>query len=347
MCRSSGTARDATRSRSCRIEGVDRAAFILAPRDDASSAKGPIAGCDDRVAVLPGPVVAIQDDPVTGVPRLVRPGRVGQESCVAARTSACVQNGEPRVTGGIEAPRGNPLKFACSGFLAIFPIDVEKLQHARRLTRSDRRMYAAQPVGQGIPYSRKSLGAEPCNCRKASVMSRRFKIGERLKSEFLVEPIRKYPANTRHGGKQSNGISFPAQPIQHRKSSVREQLANRASDGLAHMWHLLQTIEATIPKYLVQPHLHRTDARCRTQVRSDSIPVGALVLQQFGGLLKASRHILIDPVHRQSPLACISKPRSEAAADTLRPVSGQKFPHVGNSPQWLVTLNLVRPTHAM
>jgi hypothetical protein len=102
------------------------------------------------------------------------------------------------------------LKFACSGFLAIFPIDVEELRHARRLTRSDRRLYAAQPVGQRISYSRQSLGAEPCHCRKASVMSRRFKIGERLKSEFLMEPIRKYAANTRHGGKHSNGIGFPA-----------------------------------------------------------------------------------------------------------------------------------------
>jgi hypothetical protein len=94
---------------------------------------------------------------------------------------------------------------------------------------------------------------------------------------------------------------------------VREQLANRASDGLAHMWHLLQTVEATIPKDLVQPYLHRTDARRRAQVRADSIPVGALVLQQLGGLLKAPRHILIDPVHRRAPPAFISKHRSEAA----------------------------------
>jgi hypothetical protein len=68
-------------------------------------------------------------------------------------------------------------------------------------------------VGQGIPDSRKSLGAEPCTRRKAAVMSCRFKVGERLESKLLVEPIRKDSANTGHRGKPPNGISFPPQAI--------------------------------------------------------------------------------------------------------------------------------------
>ena len=209
MCRTVEAAGSVTGSRWLRIKEVDRAAFILTPCDDASPAKRAIAGRDDRVTVLSRPVVAIQDHPVTGVPRLVRSGRVGEQGGVAARASACVQNREPCLTRRIEPPRGNPLKFACSGSRAIFTIDVEKLRHARRVTTSDWHTHASQPVGQGVPDSRKSLGAEPCDGCKATVMSCRFKIGERLESQLLVEPIRKDSANTGHGGKQPNGISFP------------------------------------------------------------------------------------------------------------------------------------------
>lgn len=209
MCRAFATTASVTGSRWLRIKEVDRAAFILTPSDDTSPAKRAIAGRDDRVTVLSGPVVAIQDHPVTGVPCLVRSGRVGEQGGVAARASACVQNREPCLTRGIEPPRGNPLKFTCSGSRAIFTIDVEKLRHARSVATSDRHTYASQPVGQGIPDSRKSLGAEPWNGRKASVMSCRFKIGERLEPQLLMEPIRKDSANTGHRGKQPNGIGFP------------------------------------------------------------------------------------------------------------------------------------------
>lgn len=209
MCRAFAAAGRVAGSCWLRIKEVDAATFILTPSDDTSPAKRAIAGRDDRVAVLSGPVVAIQDHPVTGVPRLVGSGRVGEQGGVAARASACVQNREPCLTRGIEPPRGNPLKFGCSGSLAIFTIDVEKLRHARRVAASDRHTHASQPVGEGIPDSRKSLGAEPCNGRKAAVMSGRFKIGERLESQLLVEPIRKDSANTWHRGKQPNGISFP------------------------------------------------------------------------------------------------------------------------------------------
>lgn len=209
MCRAVATAGSVTGSRWLRIKEVDRAAFILTPSDDTPPAKRAIAGCDDSVTVLSGPVVAIQDHPVTGIPRFVRSGGVREQGGVAARASACVQNREPCLTRGIEPPRGNPLKFACSGFLAIFTIDVEKLRHARSVATSDRHTHPSQPVGEGIADSRKSLGAEPCKGRKASVMSCRFKIGERLESQLLVEPIRKDSANPGHRGKQPNGISVP------------------------------------------------------------------------------------------------------------------------------------------
>lgn len=209
MCRAFATAGSVAGSRWLRIKEVERAAVILTPSDDTSPVKRAIAGRDDRVAVLSGPVVAIQDHPVTGIPRLVRSGGVGEQGGVAARASACVQNREPCLTRGIEPPRGNPLKFACRGSRAIFTIDVEQLRHARSVTTSDRHTHASQPVGQGIPDSRESLGAEPCKGRKAAVMSCRFKIGERLESQLLVEPIRKDSANTWHRGKQPNGISVP------------------------------------------------------------------------------------------------------------------------------------------
>jgi hypothetical protein len=192
-----------------RIKEVERAAFILTPSDDTSPAKRAIAGCDDRVTVLSRPVVAIQDHPVTGIPRLVGSGRVGEQGGVAARASACVQNREPCLTRRVEAPRGNPVKFVCRDSRAIFTIDGEQLRHARRVTTSDRHTHASQPVAQGIPDSRESLGAEPCKGRKASVMSCRFKIRKRLESQLLVEPIRKESANAGHRGKQPNGISVP------------------------------------------------------------------------------------------------------------------------------------------
>lgn len=202
------------------------------------------------------------------------------------------------------------MKFACGGSRAIFTIDVEKLRHARRVATSDWHTHASQPVGQGIPDSRKSLGAEPCDGRKATVMSCRLKVGERLESQLLVEPIRKDSAHTGHGGKQPNGISFPAQAIQHRQSAVRQKLANRAGDGFADVRYLLQPVEAAFPKDFVQRLLHSPDARSRAEVRSDSESVGTLVLQQPGCLLKTSGHVLIDAVHHRSPLNRSSKHRS-------------------------------------
>lgn len=192
------------------------------------------------------------------------------------------------------------MKFAGSGFLAIFTIDVEKLGDARRVATSDRHTHASQPVGQRIPDPRKSLGAEPGNGRKAPVMSCRFKIGERLESQLIVEPIRKDSANTGHRGEQPNGISIPPQAIQHRQSAVRQQLANRAGNGLADVRYLLQPVEAAIPKDLVQRLLHGPDARRRAAVRFDSESIGALVPQQPGCLLKTSRYLLIDVVHHRN-----------------------------------------------
>jgi hypothetical protein len=83
---------------------------------------------------------------------------------------------------------------------------------------------------------------------------------------------------------------------------VRQQLADRAGDGLADVRHLLQPVEAAIPKDVVQRLLRGPDARSRAKVRSDSESVGTLVLQQPGCLLKTSGHLLIDAVRHRSPL---------------------------------------------
>jgi hypothetical protein len=122
---------------------------------------------------------------------------------------------------------------------------------------------------------------------------------------------------------------------------VRQQLANRAGDGLADVRHLLQPVEAAIPKDLVQRLLLGPDARSRAEIRSNSESVGTLVLQQPGCLLKTSGHLLIDAVHHTSPLNGSSKQRS--AVDGFPVVGpGQKSSHAwGILPSVLRVSNLV------
>ena len=79
-----------------------------------------------------------------------------------------------------------------------------------------------------------------------------------------------------------------------------DQLTNGAGDGLAHVRQLLQTVEPAIPKYFVYRRLHRTDGRRRTQVRSNTVSIGTLVLQQPGRFLETSSHILIHTVHHRA-----------------------------------------------
>jgi hypothetical protein len=78
---------------------------------------------------------------------------------------------------------------------------------------------------------------------------------------------------------------------------VRDQLTYGAGDGLADARQVLQTVEPAIPKYFVHRGLQRTDARRRTQVRSDTVSISALVLQQPGRFLETSSYFLIDTVH--------------------------------------------------
>ncbi len=75
--------------------------------------------------------VVVQHHPIARAAGFVRVRAVGKERGVVAKAAMRMENREPSLAGGIEAPWSDGVKLAGGGFFAIFAIDVEQLLDGR------------------------------------------------------------------------------------------------------------------------------------------------------------------------------------------------------------------------
>lgn len=122
---------------------------------------------------------------------------IREQRGVAAIPAPGVKDGQPRLTKWIKTSRRNLLEFPSGRLLSIFAVDIEEFRHTGWLARDDRHPYTPQPVSQGIPDASEALGAEACDRRQSAIVSRGLEVGESLESEFFVQPVRKYTADSR------------------------------------------------------------------------------------------------------------------------------------------------------
>jgi hypothetical protein len=161
-------------------------AFGLAPGDDATPAQRPEFRSDHRVPAFAEAVVAVEHDPITSLPDTVSPRGIGEERGVTAGPTTSVEDRQPGVTRGVEAPWCNALELTGCGFLPVLAIDVEQLGDAGRTVLRWSNSHTPEPLRQRVADTCQSFSAEPGDGLQPAVVRGHFEIRERLEPQLVM-----------------------------------------------------------------------------------------------------------------------------------------------------------------